>query len=227
MPRGQQRWSRNEKNRFEALITCPVSLQIFKQPGKLLLSDGSDIGAVVEKEVYSLLMKHSNARCPKSKKRIIGWVRERELEYIVEWFLQQFPDRAVNQYIPTVVVDQPPAARNALINQDNSMDAVYFFGALLGLYPGLELLGYLVDQLWQFLYQKHFLTIEDDNLIFYMVLMCIISAAVATAGIKCLLYFADEPRPQLGRLGMFQAQPPQAIPIDVQDELAEQAWGNN
>lgn len=89
---------------INALIHCPVTGQIFFKPVKLLLANDLDGGAIVEENIVNSL-----TCCPLTRQKIAKSVRAREIEYLVEWYLNFHPNAKKDQYsAPTNFLIQRP-----------------------------------------------------------------------------------------------------------------------
>ena len=83
-------------------ITCPISLCIFHEPVQLLLVDDRDGSVVVEKQIYENILISKNPCCPITRNPIRGFVKVREIENIVAWYLDRYPEEKINQYVPSI-----------------------------------------------------------------------------------------------------------------------------
>lgn len=218
-------------------ISCPVTKQIFKTPVKLLLENrGDDTGVIIERDVYAQLTSRRHPLsfpflCPISNKPIYGAIRVREIESIVDWFLQLHPEKRQDQYAPLVPYahQKPiPVAKS----ENNTISLVRLGAGMYGAVYGPVYISDMVVTFWRNMYDIEFWTTRGDAWLpcFYLILsvgavLGMLSMNYASDIVEHVFYPpkaldvpADEPRE--ARLRFFNAQPaPRPENNDLQNDV--------
>lgn len=142
-----------QQNQILELITCPISRQIMKNPVKLLLKNGREGGATIEKAMYDRLVEQHNPLCPITRIAIKGSTKDFKTMHFINWYLsilpskraELFDDREVGPQSITIItipnrnsLMNRPVVINVNINQPYFESNRFFTRAKIGLLGSLS-----------------------------------------------------------------------------------------